>query len=143
MLHALLHVSNDKYKNFEDCASTSTYVLKQRYPTLIHQKRVLLQHDNASAHRANLTKEKLDELDGIEVLPHPSYSPDLAPSDYGLFRSMVHFFRGRRFETFDQVEAVCREFFESKEPQWYRDQIRQLAERWRKVIENDGLYFEE
>lgn len=117
-------------------------VLKQRYPTLIHQKRALLQHDNASAHRANLTKEKLDELDGIEVLPHPAYSPDLAPSDYGLFRSMVHFFRGRRFETFDQVEAACREFFESKEPQWYRDQIQQLAERWRKVIENDGLYFE-
>ncbi|CAF5175499.1 unnamed protein product, partial [Rotaria magnacalcarata] len=70
------------------------------------------------------------ELDGIEVLPHPAYSPDLAPSDYGLFRSMVHFFRGRRFETFDQVEAACREFFESKEPHWYRDQIRQLAERW-------------
>ncbi|CAF1218033.1 unnamed protein product [Rotaria magnacalcarata] len=69
-------------------------------------------------------------LDGIEVLAHPAYSPDLAPSDYGLFRSMVHFFRGRRFETFGQVEAACREFFESKEPHWYRDQIRQLAERW-------------
>ncbi|CAF5174753.1 unnamed protein product [Rotaria magnacalcarata] len=46
---------------------------------------------------------------------------------------MMHFFRGRRFETFDQVEAACREFFEFKEPHWYRDQIRQLAERWRKV----------
>ncbi|CAF1186520.1 unnamed protein product, partial [Rotaria magnacalcarata] len=56
---------------------------------------------------------------------------------------MVHFFRGRRFETFDQVEAACREFFEFKKPHWYRDQIQQLAERWRKVIENDGLYFEE
>ncbi len=56
---------------------------------------------------------------------------------------MKHFLRGRRFETFDQVEAACREFFESKEPHRYRDQIRQLAERWRKVIENDGLYLEE
>jgi histone-lysine N-methyltransferase SETMAR len=93
-------------------------VLKQRYPTLIRRKRALLQHDNASAHRANLTKEKLDELDDVEVLPHSAYSPDLAPSDYGLFRSMEHFLRGQRFETFDQVEAACREFFESKEPQW-------------------------
>ncbi|CAF1399307.1 unnamed protein product [Rotaria magnacalcarata] len=118
-------------------------ILMQRYPTLIRQERALLQHDNAPAHRANLTKEKLGELDGIEVPPHPAYSPDLASSDYGLFRSMVHFFRGRRFETFDQVEAARREFFESKEPHWYRDQIRQLVERWRKVIENDGLYFEE
>ena len=102
-------------------------VLTQRYPTLIRRKRALLQHDNAPAHRANLTKEELDELDGVEILPHPAYSPDLAPSDYGLFRSMEHFFRGRLFETFDQVEAACREFFESKEPHWYRDHIRQLA----------------
>jgi histone-lysine N-methyltransferase SETMAR len=66
-------------------------VLKQRYPTLIRRKLALLQHDNGPAHRANLTKKKLDELDGVEVLPHPTYSPDLAPSDYGLFRSMEHF----------------------------------------------------
>jgi hypothetical protein len=60
-----------------------------------------------------------------------------------MFRSMEHFLRGRRFENFDRVEVACREFSESKEPHWYRDQIRKLAERWRKVIENDGLYFEE
>ncbi|CAF5062419.1 unnamed protein product, partial [Rotaria magnacalcarata] len=37
------------------------------YPTLIRQERALLQHDNAPAHRANLTKEKLDELDGTHA----------------------------------------------------------------------------
>ncbi|CAM4771115.1 unnamed protein product [Rotaria magnacalcarata] len=93
-------------------------ILMQCYPTLIRQERAPLQHDNAPAHRANLTKEKLGELDGIEVLSHPAYSPDLGPSDYGLFRSIVHFFRGRRFEIFDQVEAACREFFEPKESHW-------------------------
>ena len=76
--------------------------LKQRYPALIRRKRTLFQRNNAPAHRANLTKEKLDELDDVEVLPHQAYSFDLAPSDYGLFRSMEHFLRGRRFETFDQ-----------------------------------------
>ncbi|CAM4819728.1 unnamed protein product, partial [Rotaria magnacalcarata] len=38
-------------------------ILMQHYPTLIRQERALLQHDNAPAHRANLTKEKLGELD--------------------------------------------------------------------------------
>ena len=118
-------------------------VLKQKYPTLIRRKRALLQHDNAKPHTAKKTKEKLEEMDGLEVLPHPAYSPDLAPSDYGLFRSMEHFLRGRRFESFAEVEAACREFFDSKEPEWYRDQIRQLADRWQKVIDKDGLYFEE
>ena len=82
-------------------------------------------------------------MDGVEILPHPAYSPDLAPSDYGLFRSMEHFLRGRRFESFEEVEEACQEFFNSKEPEWYRGQIRQLAERWQEVINNDGLYFEE
>jgi histone-lysine N-methyltransferase SETMAR len=48
---------------------------------------VILQHDNARRHTANITKAAIQELDW-EVLPHPSYSPDLAPSDYHLFCSL-------------------------------------------------------
>ena len=72
-------------------------ILKQRYPTLIRRKDVLLQHDNAGVHRCNLTNETLDELGDVEILPHPVYSPDLVPSGYGLFRSMQQFLRQRRF----------------------------------------------
>ena len=39
---------------------------------------------------------KIKELGGIELLLHPPYSPDLAPSDYYLFVSMVYF-RGLHF----------------------------------------------
>ena len=118
-------------------------LLRQCYTTVIRRKRALLQDDNAPAHRTNLTKEKLDELDGVEVLPHPTYSLHLAPSDYGLFCSMGYFLQRRRFKTFDQVEAAFREFVEPKESHCYRDQIRQLTEHWCKVIENDGLYSKE
>ena len=82
-------------------------------------------------------------MNGISVLPHPPYSPDIAPSDYGLFRSMAHFLKGRRFENFDDVKYGCEEFFASKTAKWYQHQIQLLAERWVKVVENDGLYFEE
>lgn len=118
-------------------------ILSSRYPALVNRNRVLLQHDNAPAHRARLTQEKIQELEGIEVLPHPAYSPDLAPSDYGLFRSMAHFLRGKRFDTFEEVETGCLEFFASKSKEWYKGQIQLLAERWLTVIENNGLYFEE
>ena len=47
-------------------------------------KVVLFLHDNAPAHRALSTQKKLAYL-GFQYLDHPSYSPDLAPSDYHLF----------------------------------------------------------
>jgi histone-lysine N-methyltransferase SETMAR len=117
--------------------------LKKKYPTLVRRKRALFQQDNTKPHTAKTTKEKSDELEDVEVLPHSAYSPDAAPSDYGLFRSMEHFLRGRRFESFDQVEGACQEFFDSKPGEWYFNQIRMLADRGQKIVENDGLYFEE
>ena len=89
-------------------------VLRDRYPALINRKHVLLQQDNAPAHRAKLTQQKIQELEGIELLPHPAYSPDLAPSDYYLFRAIAHFLRGRRFKDREEVEIGCRESFASK-----------------------------
>ena len=118
-------------------------VLKIRYPALVNRKRAILQHDNATAHRSRLTQMKIAEMEGVEILPHPAHSPDIAPSDYGLFRSMAHFLKGRRFENMDDVKLGCEEFFASKTKEWYRHQISLLAERWVTVIQNDGLYFEE
>jgi histone-lysine N-methyltransferase SETMAR len=47
-------------------------------------KSVCLLHDNAPAHTAAVTTGILEEMHW-EVLPHPVYSPDLAPSDSHLF----------------------------------------------------------
>jgi histone-lysine N-methyltransferase SETMAR len=47
-------------------------------------KGVLFLHDNAPARRALATQKKLVFL-GYQCLYHPTYSPDLALSDYHLF----------------------------------------------------------
>lgn len=71
-----------------------------RLHTAMEQKRpekdkVLLLHDNARPHTAKITRQKLEEL-GWSVLPHPPYSPDLAPSDYYLFRHLSFFLQGKQ-----------------------------------------------
>jgi histone-lysine N-methyltransferase SETMAR len=45
---------------------------------------IIILHDNAHPHAARLTLEAIAKM-GWDILPHPSYSPDLAPSDYHLF----------------------------------------------------------
>jgi len=50
-------------------------------------KGVLFLKDNAPPHRALATQKKLAYL-GFQRLHHPPYSPNLAPSDYHLFRGL-------------------------------------------------------
>ena len=92
---------------------------------------------------ARITCQKVEELEVIELLPHPAYSTDLAPSDYHLFRSMAHFLRGNSFADVKEVEAGVRQFFDSKPPEWYQAGIENLAKRWEMTIKHNGLYFED
>ncbi|GFV18741.1 mariner Mos1 transposase [Trichonephila clavipes] len=53
---------------------------------LTNRKGLVFHHDNARPHSSLVTRQTLLEL-GWDVLLHPPYSPDLAPSDY-FFRSL-------------------------------------------------------
>jgi [histone H3]-lysine36 N-dimethyltransferase SETMAR len=117
-------------------------VLKEKYPALVNRKHVLFQQDNARPHTSRRTLQKLDEFDGVKLLPHPAYSPDLAPSDFHLFRSMAHFLSGRTFDNIADVEEGCREFFSSKPKDWYLKGIENLSRQWQRTIDHNGIYFE-
>jgi hypothetical protein len=65
----------------------NVYGFAQKVPSASEPK----PHDNACPHTARKTLQKIEEVEGIELLPHPAFSPDLEPSDYYLFRSMAQF----------------------------------------------------
>jgi hypothetical protein len=46
---------------------------------------MLLQQDNARPHMAKKTLQKVEDLEVIELLLHPAFSPDLEVSDYYLY----------------------------------------------------------
>lgn len=105
-----------------------------------HEKVILL-HDNARPHIAKTVKQKLEQLKW-DVLPHPPYSPDLAPSDYHLFRSMQHGLAAQKFSSVDDIKKWLDSWIASKDEQFFRHGIRMLPERWEKVVASDGQYFE-
>ncbi|CAK9816246.1 Histone-lysine N-methyltransferase SETMAR [Anthophora plagiata] len=104
-------------------------------------KGVILQHDNARPHTAQLTRDKLQEL-GWEVLPHPAYSPDLAPSDFYLFGPLQDALRGKRFANNEEVKEVVQKWLRGKSKEFFAKGIRKLQERWDKCITVGGDYVE-
>jgi [histone H3]-lysine36 N-dimethyltransferase SETMAR len=88
--------------------------LKQKRPELINRKDVVFHQDNARPHTSLVTRQKLLQL-GWDILPHPPYSPDLAPSDYYLFRSLQNFLDGKTFTSNEEVKHHLDQFFASKE----------------------------
>lgn len=69
------------YGQFSTCIERKTASNSEKiYNVLFHD-------DNARPHRARTAQNKIEST-GWDRLDQPAYSPDLAPSDYHLFRSM-------------------------------------------------------
>ena len=67
----------------------------------------ILQHDNARPHTSRQTQDALAQLK-LPALPHPAYSPDLAPSDYFLFLQLKKHLKGNHYDCDEEVvAAVC------------------------------------
>ena len=64
-----------------------------------------LHHDNAPAHTALSIREFLVKKN-IPVLPHPPYSPDLAPCDFCLFPKLKSKLKGHHFGTMENIQKV-------------------------------------
>ena len=88
------------------------------------------------------TMAKLSEL-GYELLPHPPYSPDVAPSDYWLFADLKKIPQGRRFGSNEEVIAETKAYFEAKDKSFYKHGIEKLEKRWNDYIALEGNYIDE
>jgi transposase len=63
-----------------------------------------LHHDNAPAHTSLLVRQFLTSTK-TAIIPHPPYSPDLAPCDIFLFPKMKLKLKGGRFESTEEIQA--------------------------------------
>ncbi|UYV60704.1 hypothetical protein LAZ67_1001972 [Cordylochernes scorpioides] len=102
-------------------------------------KGVLFLHDNARPHTSCKTVSTIIKL-GFEVLEHPAYSPDLAPSDYFLFGLLKMELKGKRFDSDEDVQKVMQDFFHTLPKSAYKEGNYKLPERWRRCIESQGKW---
>jgi histone-lysine N-methyltransferase SETMAR len=63
-----------------------------------------LHHDNTLPHTSVLTQQFLVKYK-MAVIPHPPYSPDLAPCDFFIFQKMKLKVKGRRFDTIEEIQG--------------------------------------
>ena len=56
------------------------------------------------------------ERKGYELIPHPAYSPDLAPSDFFLFPNLKKDIRGLHFRSDEEVVTAVEEWVNGKDP---------------------------
>ena len=72
-------------------------------------KGVLLQQDNARVHTCEVAMAAV-ERNGYELIPHPAYSPDLAPSDFFLFPNLEKDIRGLLLRSDEEVVTTVEEW---------------------------------
>jgi len=117
-----------------------------RYVQTLHKLRRTLRDKRPGRNiilrnNARLTSEAIGKM-GWEVLPHPFYSPDLAPSDYHLFGFVKDQLRGHRYETTEVIQKAVRQCLGMAGAEFYRRGIFKLPERWEKCVQRSGDYVE-
>ncbi|CAF1184879.1 unnamed protein product [Adineta ricciae] len=60
---------------------------------------------------------------GWITLPHPPYSPELAPTDYHLFRSLSYYLGEKKFDDENDLRAELAYFFAQKSQDFYEHEI--------------------
>uniref|UniRef100_A0A182RXW6 Histone-lysine N-methyltransferase SETMAR n=2 Tax=Anopheles funestus TaxID=62324 RepID=A0A182RXW6_ANOFN len=102
---------------------------------------VKFHHDNARPHTANVTLDLLKKF-GWDIIDHPPYSNDVAPSDYHMFPALKKHLGGKKFESDAEVQKEVNTWLREADGEWYSAGIDKFIVRMRKVLEKNGDYVE-
>jgi histone-lysine N-methyltransferase SETMAR len=125
---------------YADLLQNLSDAIKEKRPHLF-KKKILLHQDNAPVHTAKVAMGKIKELH-FELLPHPPYSPDLAPCDFHLFANLKKWLGGQKYSSNTEVIEAVNGYFEGLDESYFRNGIMALEKRWAKCVDLEGTYVE-
>jgi len=115
--------------------------VRRKKPELWENQNWMLHHDNAQAHASFLVRSYLALLQ-TSVVPHPPYSPDLAPADFFLFPKLKTTLKGRRFQTIEKIQENALRELRAITESAFQEAFQQLKKHWERCIASRGNYFE-
>ena len=74
----------------------------------------------------------------INTVPHPPYSPDLAPSDFCLFPKLTDC----RYEIIEEMKEAVTKVIDTLSQEDFHGSFQKLLEQYNKCIAAGGDYFE-
>ena len=129
-------VDHDYY--IDNCLRPLVDELKRQRPSY-GTRGIKLHHDNGRPHIHEETCAYL-RSEGLTVIPHPAYSPDLAPCDFWLF----DFIKDNLADYNDSqsLHDAIVNFMYSINNEEYKKTFEKWIERMQLCIDHDGHYFE-
>ena len=133
-------VPNGQRVNMEYYAEVLREFMKKfrrKRPTFFKLDQWHFHQDNAPVHNSLLVTDYLTKM-GIKTVPHPSYSPDLAPWDFWLFPKLI----GCRYETIEAMKEAVTKVIDTFTQEDFHGAFKKLLEQYNKSITARGDYFE-
>ena len=93
--------------------------------------------DNAPVHNSIFVTDYLTKM-GINAVPHPPYSPDLAHCDFCLFPNL----RGCRYETIEEIQEAVTKVIDTLTQEDFHGAFQRFLEQYNKCIATGGDDFE-
>jgi len=115
--------------------------VRRKRPELWVNQTWVLHHDNAPAHASLLIRGYLAKHQ-TPVVPHPPYSPDLAPADFFLFPKLKTTLKGRRSQTIEEIQENATIELRAISSNAFQEAFKKCKKRWERCIASRGNYFE-
>ena len=110
---------------------------RRKRPALFKSGQWRFHQDNAPVHNSILVIDYLTKM-GIKTVPHPPYSPDLAPCDFWLFPKL----RGCRYATIEDMKEAVTKVIDTLTQENFHGAFQKFLERHNKSIAAGGNYLE-
>ena len=116
--------------------------MRRKQPEMWKNGDWLLHHDNAPAHTSLIVRKFLTKKNDMTTVPHPPYSPDLAPCDFYMFPKMKLQLKGQRFMSIEEIQAESQKALNTPTPAHFSECFQKWQNCWNHCVQAQGGYFE-